>query len=87
MREMEAAARQTPSPSLHAGLRYARALLASDTEAEALFTAALHSDLNAWPFLRARVQLAYGEWLHQQRQNAPRGPRCALPARHSTPSA
>jgi ATP/maltotriose-dependent transcriptional regulator MalT len=70
MREMEAAARQTPSPSLHAGLRYARALLASDTEAEALFTAALHADLNAWPFLRARVQLAYGEWLHQQRQNA-----------------
>ena len=70
MREMEAAARQTPSPALHAGLRYARALLASDTEAEALFTAALRSDLSAWPFLRARVQLAYGEWLHQQRQNA-----------------
>src|SRR6516162_6193206 len=30
MQEMEAAARQTPSPSLQAGLRYARALLATD---------------------------------------------------------
>jgi DNA-binding NarL/FixJ family response regulator len=70
MHDMEAAARQTPSPSLHAGLRYARALLAEDAEAETLFTAALQSDMSGWPFLRARVQLAYGEWLHQKRRNA-----------------
>jgi DNA-binding CsgD family transcriptional regulator len=68
--EMEAAARQTPSPLLHAGLRYARALLADDAQAGALFEAALRSDLSRWPFLRARVQLSYGEWLHQQRRNA-----------------
>ena len=70
MDEMEAAARQTSSPSLHAGLRYARALLAADAEADVLFQGALQSDLSAWPFLRARVQLAYGEWLHQQRQDS-----------------
>jgi DNA-binding CsgD family transcriptional regulator len=69
MQEMETTARQTPSPSLHAGLRYARALLASDAEAGALFDAALQSDMSSMPLLRARVLLAYGEWLHQQRQN------------------
>jgi DNA-binding CsgD family transcriptional regulator len=75
MQAMEAAARQTPSPSLHAGLRYARALLAPGAEAGALFEAALRSDMSSLPFLRARVQLAYGEWLHQHRQDlAARGP-------------
>jgi DNA-binding CsgD family transcriptional regulator len=70
MDEMETAARKTPSPALHAGLRYARALLAKDAEADALFGTALRSDMSTWPFLRARVQLAYGEWLHQQRRDA-----------------
>jgi DNA-binding CsgD family transcriptional regulator len=69
MDEMETAAKQTPSPLLHAGLSYARALLADDAEAGLLFEAVLESDMNAWPFLRARTQLAYGEWLHQQRRN------------------
>jgi DNA-binding CsgD family transcriptional regulator len=66
--EMEAVARVTPSPALHAGLRYARALLAAETEAEALFDAALRADLARWPFTRARVQLAYGGWLRRQRR-------------------
>jgi DNA-binding CsgD family transcriptional regulator len=70
MAEMEAVADLTPAPLLHAGLRYARALLADVSEAEALFDAALESDMAAWPFLRARAQLGYGEWLHQQRRNA-----------------
>jgi DNA-binding NarL/FixJ family response regulator len=26
--------------------------------------------MTSWPFLRARVQLAYWGWLHRQRQNA-----------------
>jgi DNA-binding NarL/FixJ family response regulator len=67
---MEAAARQTPSPSLQAGLRYARALLATDPEARPLFEDAVQSGLNGWPFHRARVQLAYGEWLHKHRQDS-----------------
>jgi DNA-binding CsgD family transcriptional regulator len=69
MDEMEAAARQAPSPLLHAGLRYARALLADDADAGLLFETALDSGMSTWPFLRARIQLAYGEWLHQQRRN------------------
>ncbi|MFL6117013.1 MAG: LuxR C-terminal-related transcriptional regulator, partial [Catenulispora sp.] len=70
MREMESAALKTPSPVLHAGLRFARALLADDTEAEQLYTAALSADLAGWPFIRARTQLAYGEWLRRQRRTA-----------------
>jgi DNA-binding CsgD family transcriptional regulator len=67
--EMEKAAGLTPSPALHAGLRYARALLADDADAGALFETALRSDLSTWPFLRARIGLSYGEWLHQQRHD------------------
>jgi DNA-binding CsgD family transcriptional regulator/tetratricopeptide (TPR) repeat protein len=70
MPEMEAAARQTPSPSLHGGLRYARALLDTGGEADGLFQSALQSGASAGPFLRARVQLAYGKWLHQHRHDA-----------------
>jgi DNA-binding CsgD family transcriptional regulator len=65
MAQMEASARTTPSPALHQGLRHARALLASD---EALYTAALTSDSEIWPFHRARGQLAYGEWLRRERR-------------------
>jgi DNA-binding CsgD family transcriptional regulator len=70
MADMEALASRTPSPKLHADLGYARALLADDVSAPSLFDAALGPRMTSWPFLRARVQLAYGEWLHQQRQNA-----------------
>ncbi|MFE2914571.1 ATP-binding protein [Kitasatospora indigofera] len=70
MREMEAAGLRTPSPALHAGLRFARALLAEDSRAEELFLTALNADLTSWPFIRARTQLAYGEWLRRQRRAA-----------------
>jgi DNA-binding CsgD family transcriptional regulator len=60
---------KNPAPLLHAGLRYVRPLLARDADAEALFAAAESSD-PAWPFLRARAQLAHGEWLHRQRRSA-----------------
>lgn len=58
----------TSSPALAAGLRYARALLAADDEAEALFEAALDSGSSPWD--RARVQLAFGAWLRRQRRAA-----------------
>ena len=70
MDEMEAAAQRTPSPSLHVGLRYARALLAADRQADELFSAVLQSGMMVGPFQRARVQLAHGEWLHQHRRDA-----------------
>jgi DNA-binding NarL/FixJ family response regulator len=49
---------------------HARALLAASGDAEGLFHGALQSGMSAGPFLWARVQLAYGEWLHQQRRDA-----------------
>ncbi|MGW2161686.1 ATP-binding protein [Nonomuraea sp. NPDC001699] len=68
--ELEAVALTTPSSSLHADLRYARAVLADEAAAEPYFDAALAADLRRWPFVRARVQLAYGEWLRRQRRTA-----------------
>ncbi|WP_238008547.1 AAA family ATPase [Dactylosporangium sp. AC04546] len=66
--DLEAAGRRTSSPALHAGLRYARAVLADDARAEALFRAALSAETSRWPFSRARTQLAYGQWLRRQRR-------------------
>ncbi|AHH97272.1 LuxR family transcription regulator fused with ATPase domain [Kutzneria albida DSM 43870] len=57
-----------PSPALHIGLRRVRAVLARGTEAEGLFEAALGADLTGWQLERARVQLAFGEWLRRQRR-------------------
>jgi DNA-binding CsgD family transcriptional regulator len=67
--ELEAVAAAAPIPVLHAGLRYARPLLANDETAEALFDSALQAD-PAWPFLRARTQIALGEWLRRHRRVA-----------------
>jgi DNA-binding CsgD family transcriptional regulator len=47
---------------------YANALLSDDQQAEAAFAAALGADLVPWPFTRARLQLAFGEWLRRQRR-------------------
>jgi DNA-binding CsgD family transcriptional regulator len=47
---------------------YADALLSDDQHAEAAFAAALGADLVPWPFTRARLQLAFGEWLRRQRR-------------------
>ncbi|NJP97607.1 AAA family ATPase [Nonomuraea sp. FMUSA5-5] len=65
---LEAAALATTSPSLHDGLRLARAVLAGHDEAEELFRTALAADLTRRPFMRARTALAYGEWLRRQRR-------------------
>ncbi|MGW5385332.1 AAA family ATPase [Nocardia sp. NPDC003963] len=61
------AAARTDSPALHIGLRYARALLATETAADR-FAEMLTADLTGWPAERARAQLAYGEWLRRQRR-------------------
>lgn len=68
--DLEAIAGRTSSPVLLVGLRYGRALLAPEHEAEDLFSAALAADLSAWPFARARLQLAHGAWLRRRRRAA-----------------
>jgi DNA-binding CsgD family transcriptional regulator len=66
--ELEALAQRTPSPTLHAGLVYARAVLAPDDGAEQLYGMAMRNDLKHHPFDHARLQLAYGAWLRRHRR-------------------
>ncbi|MEV6922003.1 AAA family ATPase [Amycolatopsis sp. NPDC051106] len=63
--ELEPLAKRTPSPALHLGLRYARAVLDPCDER---FAEALRADLTGWPAERGRVHLAFGEWLRRQRR-------------------
>ncbi|MFF5550357.1 helix-turn-helix transcriptional regulator [Streptomyces olivaceoviridis] len=70
VRRAEEVAAVHPSPALHIGVRFARAVLADDADAERLFSEALAADLTRWPFARARTQLAYGEWLRRRRRDA-----------------
>jgi DNA-binding NarL/FixJ family response regulator len=68
--DMEAVALATPSATLQHQLSYARAVLADDDDAEALFMAALRADLARWPLMKARLDLAYGGWLRRHRRAA-----------------
>jgi DNA-binding CsgD family transcriptional regulator len=68
MRELEPLAGQTPSPWFHAQMLLARVQLAADHEAQDVFEDARSRDLTAWPMIRARLELAYGERLRRQRQ-------------------
>jgi DNA-binding CsgD family transcriptional regulator/tetratricopeptide (TPR) repeat protein len=67
--EMEAEGTRTPSPALHAGLGFARAVLAPDADGEQRFETLL-VDVAGWPFARSRALLAYGSWLRRQRRPA-----------------
>ncbi|WP_158578760.1 helix-turn-helix transcriptional regulator [Spongiactinospora rosea] len=67
--ELEPFAAATGSPALKAGLACARALAAPDDAAEPLFLTGIADDLAAWPFERARLQLAYGAWLRRRRRS------------------
>ncbi|GAA1299200.1 AAA family ATPase [Pseudonocardia xinjiangensis] len=66
---LEHAATVTTAPSLHAGLRLARALLADGEQAESRFAQALQA-VHAQPFLRAYTELTFGEWLRRRRRVA-----------------
>src|SRR5215211_3264385 len=68
--QVEATAGERPGTWIELGLRHARALIAEPAEAGDRFNEALASDLTRWPFQRARIQLAYGQWLRRQRQVA-----------------
>jgi DNA-binding CsgD family transcriptional regulator len=45
-------------------------VLADEEDAGDLYLAALASDLRSWPWLRGRLQLAFGRWLRRRRQVA-----------------
>ena len=82
--ELETLAQRTPSPTLHGGLVYARAVLATDGEAGRLYDVALRSDLKHHPFDHARLQLAYGAWLRRHRRVSESRPPLRLRDRCST---
>ncbi|MCU1490473.1 MAG: transcriptional regulator, LuxR family [Acidimicrobiaceae bacterium] len=64
--ELELVAVNSVSPTLRHQLDYARAVLADDELAEDHYVAALGSDLQSWPWLRGRLELAFGRWLRRQ---------------------
>ena len=68
--QVEASVGDRPGTWIALGLRHARALVADPTDAGDRFDEALASDLTRWPFQRARIQLAYGQWLRRQRRVA-----------------
>jgi DNA-binding CsgD family transcriptional regulator/tetratricopeptide (TPR) repeat protein len=69
LHELEEIGNQTPSPMLHLNIRFARALLAADAKAEASFESALTCEsMLRRPFMRARLQLAWGEWLRRHQR-------------------
>jgi DNA-binding CsgD family transcriptional regulator len=68
--QVEAIAGAQPGAWIALVLRYARALVAEPAQAGERFEEALASDLTRWPFQRARIQLAYGQWLRRQRRVA-----------------
>jgi DNA-binding CsgD family transcriptional regulator len=68
--QVAASAGERPGTWIAVGLRHANALLAESAEAGDRFDEALAGDLSRWPFQRARIQLAYGQWLRRQRRVA-----------------
>ncbi|MBV9310200.1 MAG: AAA family ATPase [Solirubrobacterales bacterium] len=68
VRDVERLSLESPATIIHLGLLYARPLVAAADLAEPGFLAALEADIGRSPFFRARVQLAYGEWLRHQRR-------------------
>ena len=70
--ELTPVAAATKSPALVMSLAYAEALLAQDAGAGESLRRALEADLSAWPFERARLQVAYGTRLrhgHRRRDS------------------
>jgi len=68
--QVESSVGDRPGTWIALELRHARALLADSPDTGDRFDEALAGDLTRWPFQRARLQLAYGQWLRRQRRVA-----------------
>ena len=64
---LEALGKRTPAALVHIGLRFARPLLADESEAQGLYESALNAEPK-WPFDFARLEMSYGSWLRRQRR-------------------
>jgi DNA-binding CsgD family transcriptional regulator len=67
MATLESLGQRSPAALLHLGLRYARALLADDSDAERLWEIALNAEPK-WAFDHALIRLSFGAWLRRQRR-------------------
>jgi len=65
VRTLETVALITPAPLLEVNLLYARAVLAPEDSRDRRYEQGLAHDLSRWPWMRARIQLAHGQWLLQ----------------------
>ena len=70
LQQLESLAAATSGSLLRAEAGYARPMVADDSQAEALYQAALDRDLVNWPCYRGRMLLWYGRWLRRQRRAA-----------------
>lgn len=70
LRHIEELAGDTPASGVVRALAYARAVLAGEDQAEALFKEAIRLQVNASPWYCARVDLAHGSWLRRHRRVA-----------------
>jgi DNA-binding CsgD family transcriptional regulator len=68
LHDWEDIAEATGASLLDVQLRYARAILAEEHNAEALFVAAMSPGANRWPFYVARARLEFGSWLRRQQR-------------------
>jgi DNA-binding CsgD family transcriptional regulator len=68
--QVEAGVGERPGTWIALEVRRARALVADPAVAGDRFEEALAADLGRWPFQRARLQLAYGQWLRRERRVA-----------------
>ncbi|WP_127502789.1 ATP-binding protein [Actinoplanes solisilvae] len=89
LRETEPLAAQARSPWLDVQMLLARVHVAGDDD-EHVFGDALSQDLSTWPLIRARIELAHGEWLRRHRRQvesrpALRAARDAFDAMCATP--
>jgi DNA-binding CsgD family transcriptional regulator len=64
---LEALGKRTPAALVHSALRFARPLLADESEAQELYETALNAEPK-WPFDFARLEMSYGSWLRRQRR-------------------
>ncbi len=70
LRHIEDLTGDTTASGVVRALAYARAVLAADDQAEALFERAIRLRVSAAPWYCARVDLAHGSWLRRRRQVA-----------------
>lgn len=70
LRHIEELACGTTASGVVRALAYARAVLAGDDQAEALFEEAIRLKVSASPWYCARIDLAYGSWLRRRRRVA-----------------